>query len=149
MSDFYSPKFLAEIFINNSQLPNKGIAKFDPYQGLYISFCDSKQKISLSVFNRNIISNYVERILPTTDSYTFSGPNLGMYSDTADMREGPFVNHCFKKLEIIIFHEPAGKTVTVKGVADLENSGVDNYWYVGERVGEWIFSLKFIMPSSP
>jgi hypothetical protein len=120
--------------------------RFCRFYGLEITF-GGREHISLYVFNQLMLSNYVESALPRHEIYNFQGPQLGLYSDTADPREGPFVNHRLEKIELEIFYEFSGKTISIKGMADLANSGFDEYWYKGSKTGFWNFELKFIIPN--
>jgi hypothetical protein len=74
------------------------------------------------------------------ESYEFTGPRLGVYHETADPREGPFVNHYVERLEIRITY-PTGDLaiVDVKAWADRSKSYFDSYWYKGPSAGLWTF----------
>lgn len=74
------------------------------------------------------------------EHFIFSGPRLGFYHDTADVREGPFVNHFFQKLSVDVSYQGNQVIVEYTGEADLSCSSIDEYWYKGKREGIWFFS---------
>lgn len=74
------------------------------------------------------------------ESYEFTGPRLGVYHETADPREGPFVSHQVERLEIrVIYPAPDLALVDVRAWADRSKSFVDSYWYKGPATGRWTF----------
>lgn len=78
------------------------------------------------------------------EKYAFVGPRLGLYHDTADVREGPFVNHFINELEIeIAYLSKVDASFRLVGKADLSASTVDQYWYKGARTGTWSFEANF------
>lgn len=74
------------------------------------------------------------------EHFFFSSPRLGFYHDTADVREGPFVNHFVYKLSVDVSYEGNQVIVEYSGEADLSCSSIDKYWYSGEKKGVWNFS---------
>lgn len=74
------------------------------------------------------------------ERYEFTGPRLGIYHETADAREGPFVNHHVERLEIrVSYPTPDLAVVDVKAWADRSKSFLDSYWYKGPATGRWTF----------
>jgi hypothetical protein len=83
------------------------------------------------------------------ETYIFDGPRLGIYHDTADVREGPFINHFIHHLEIAIAYPSEHEAAfDIKGTADLAESYMDSYWYKGPRSGTWTFEAAFLRPFS-
>ena len=79
-----------------------------------------------------------------TECYQFSGPKLGLYSDTADIREGPYINHYIEQLEISISYPSHAKALfVIRGLSDLSKSSFDPYWYKGPKSGKWSFEAQF------
>lgn len=59
-----------------------------------------RARIHLYTFNWLMLP--IESKRKGTEQYKFAGPILGLYHDTADIREGPYVNHYIDQLEIYI-----------------------------------------------
>ncbi|UXY15759.1 hypothetical protein N8I74_01720 [Chitiniphilus purpureus] len=100
------------------------------------------ERISLYVFNYLMFPIAKKR--EGIEKYSFSGPYLGLYHDTADPREGPYVNHHIEKLEITIFYPTCDKAkFIIKGCCDITKSSFDPYWYRGPVSGFWLFEICF------
>jgi hypothetical protein len=78
------------------------------------------------------------------EHFEFSGPRLGLYHDTADMREGPFINHFLQHLSVDIAYQGSQVLVAFNGEADLLHSSIDKYWYKGKKEGIWSFSGEVV-----
>jgi hypothetical protein len=74
------------------------------------------------------------------EHFEFTGPRLGFYHDTADVREGPYVNHFIHKLSVDVLYQGCQVVIGINGEADLSYSSIDDYWYKGEKEGIWGFS---------
>jgi hypothetical protein len=141
------PGYDGEIYLDTAKEAVKCNVKIENTRYLTIGGI-GRQGISIYAFNKLMLSNYVESVLPKEEYYFFSGPNLGLYHDTQDPREGPYVNHGIENLNIQIFYGVSGTTILLKGTADLSKSGMDPYWYSGRKTGFWGFSLQFRIPKS-
>lgn len=98
--------------------------------------------IRLYTFNSLMFPIESERI--GTERYLFEGPKLGLYHDTADIREGPFINHYISRLESeITYPSPREASFKIKGSANLAASSFDPYWYKGGTLGQWTFEVFF------
>jgi len=72
------------------------------------------------------------------------GPKLGLYHDTADFREGSYVNHYIEHLEIHVSYSSRDEAqFNIKGYCDLAKSYFDPNWYKGDRSGRWEFEASF------
>ncbi len=99
--------------------------------------------IDLYTFNSLMLASQPKQI--RVDEYVFKGPKLGLYHDTADMRNGPYVNHFIDHLEISIKCCPGGEfTFSIKGKADLSKSSFDPNCYKGGTSGDWTFEVTFV-----
>jgi hypothetical protein len=87
-----------------------------------------RERIRLYTFNSLMLP--IEAMRKGTESYMFSGPMLGLYHDTADIREGPYINHYINQLEISISYPSHDEArFIIKGVrpqfkADGQNSKI-------------------------
>jgi len=98
--------------------------------------------ITLYTFNSMMFPIEPKRI--GTERYLFEGPKLGFYHDTADIREGPFVNHFINRLEIeVTYLSTTEAAVKIKGSANLAASSFDPFWYKGSTSGDWAFEASF------
>ncbi len=80
-----------------------------------------RERINIFAFNSFMFPNETNRI--GLDEYVLSGPCLGIYSDTDDPREGPYVNHFIKELSISITYYSADEAwINISGSADLSKS---------------------------
>lgn len=101
-----------------------------------------RETISLYTFNSLMLPSSAKR--EGVELYKFSGPRLGLYHDTADVREGPYVNHFIESLEIEISYPSSNEAqFRVKGHCHLANSSFDTYWYKGGTSGIWEFEVCF------
>ncbi len=97
----------------------------------------------LYVFNSRMFLSHPHRT--GAERFMFEGPRLGLYYDTADPREGPFVNHRINRVDIHLEYLSADAVrVNIDGSADLAKSWVDDYWYKGATSGIWKFTASFI-----
>ncbi|GAB3368268.1 hypothetical protein [Massilia agri] len=104
--------------------------------------------IDLYPFNARMFAKASQRLNP--ERYVFEGPNLGIYCDTADPREGPYVNHFINRLEIHLqYLSPLTVLLEIAGSADLARSTIDPYWYRGASTGIWEFEASFIHEFPP
>ena len=123
--------------------------KLDPIRGarldhrtLELSLIDNS---ALRIYTFNSLMLPIEAKRTGVETYEFFGPKLGIYHDTADLREGPFVNHFIRKLKIeISYLSKAEATIILIGEADLSESNVDPYWYKGSKSGAWNFEATFL-----
>lgn len=106
----------------------------------------TREGISINTFNKLMIRNVTSASNLLEDNYSFSGPLLGLYHKTEDVREGPYLNHHIEKMKIQIKYDIAGSHVTLWGEADLSKSSFDDYYYKGPRTGAWCFELEFSLP---
>lgn len=91
------PGYDGEIYLDTAKEAVKCNVKIENTRYLTVSGI-GRQGISIYAFNKLMLSNYVESVLPKEENYFFSGPNLGLYHDTQDPREGPYVNHGIENL---------------------------------------------------
>jgi hypothetical protein len=140
-------KYDAEISINKSEVKKHCTVRLDSSWGMSVDIPE-REGITIYVFNKLMISRYVTSALPREENYALKGPKLGLYHDTADPREGPYINHWVEQLKIQIKYDMAGIHFSIHGEAGLSNSGVDEYWYKGERTGIWQFQLEFSIPQA-
>jgi hypothetical protein len=140
-------KYDAKISINCSEIKKHCTVQLDSSWGMHIKIPE-KAGIQIYAFNKMMLSNYVTSALPREENYSLIGPRLGLYHDTKDPREGPYINHWIEQLKIQIKYDVTGKHFLVNGEANLSNSGVDEYWYNGERSGTWQFHLEFSIPQT-
>ncbi len=97
--------------------------------------------IEIYCFNTLMLPIRARRVSPL--KFNFEGPMLGIYHDTADPREGPFVNHYINKLEVNVeFPSDQEASIEMIGVADLALSSFDKYWYRGPTSGSWSFESR-------
>ncbi|UOD28031.1 hypothetical protein INH39_21460 [Massilia violaceinigra] len=102
----------------------------------------------LYAFNSRMFLSHPHRT--GAERFIFEGPRLGLYYDTADPREGPFVNHHINRVDIHLDYLSADAVrVNIDGSADLAKSSVDEYWYKGARSGTWKFTASFIHQFPP
>jgi hypothetical protein len=101
-----------------------------------------RERIILYPFNSRMFP--IEAKRKGIDQYKFIGPMLGFYHDTADIREGPYVNHYVEQLDISIAY-PCNfeASLNIRGRCDLAKSSVDPYWYKGAVSGDWTFEVSF------
>lgn len=105
-------------------------------------FLSGRAAIRLYTLNSLMLPIESKRI--GTERYLFEGPQLGLYHDTADIREGPFVNHYISRLDIeVTYLSTSEASVKVKGSANLAASSFDPYWYKGSTSGYWEFEASF------
>jgi hypothetical protein len=101
-----------------------------------------RECIRLYTFNSSMLPIQSKRI--GVDKYIFNGPQLGLYHDTADIREDPYINHFISQLEIFITYCSSDEAFfRIKGTADLSRSSLDPYWYKGATSGDWAFEVSF------
>lgn len=101
-----------------------------------------RQRISIYAFNSLMLSGRSPS--QDVDRITLDGPRLGLYHDTADMREGPFINHYLSHVEISIAYPSNDEArVHIFASADLAKSSCDPYWYKGPTKGQWSFEASF------
>lgn len=132
--------------------------------GVPISITETSYDIHMALRGREHISIYAfsrfmlaprwkksgeEKVVYNKEEYfLFTGPRLGMYSDTADIREGPFVNHYINKLEVLVTYKDSQFFLELNGEADLSCSSIDDYWYKGKKEGIWSFSGLIVFEDS-
>ena len=105
-------------------------------------FLGEREAIRLYTFNSLMFP--IDSKRTGTQKYSFEGPQLGIYHNTADVREGPFVNHFISQLDIeISFRSEKEALLKVKGSANLAASSFDPYWYKGPTTGVWQFEASF------
>jgi hypothetical protein len=97
-----------------------------------------REQIIIYAFSRSMFAIPSKR--RGSEHFEFSGPRLGFYHDTADMREGPFVNHFLRKLSVHVRYHELQVIVEFSGAADLSCSHIDDYWYKGKKKGIWSFT---------
>lgn len=103
---------------------------------------DSAEYIDLYPFNARMFAEASQRV--NSERYVFEGPKLGFYCDTADTREGPYVNHFINRLEIHLqYLSPRTVLLEITGNADLARSSFDPHWYKGASTGIWKFEASF------
>ena len=111
-----------------------------------------KKDVKILFLERAIIHLYafhsfmfpIETKREGTECYQFSGPNLGLYYDIADIREGPYIKHYIEQLEISISYPSRVEALfVIKGRCDLSKSYFDSYWYKGPKSGKWSFKAQF------
>lgn len=101
-------------------------------------------RAAIRIYTFNTLMLRIEAERTGTERFAFTGPRLGMYHDTADIREGPCVNHFISELEIEIgYPSKLDASFRILGRADLAASSVDRYWYQGARAGTWSFEANF------
>jgi len=101
-----------------------------------------KERIRLYTFNSLMLP--IEAKRDGTEYYKFFGPKLGLYHDTIDIREGPYINHNIEQLEISIqYYSHDAAHFIIKGCCDLTKSYFDPYWYKGVTSGSWTFEVSF------
>lgn len=102
-----------------------------------------REYIRIYAFNSLMLPIESKRI--GLDEYEMLGPKLGMYRDTADIREGPYINHYIDQLSIsIAYYSDDEAWFNIKGKADLSKSSFDSYWHRGATSGEWRFEVAFV-----
>lgn len=129
----------AEIRINGDILPKLCKVQISNL-GLHARF-GGRENLSLYFFNDSLLHNYTEDFLPITEKFQFNGPGVGLYSDTADPREGPYVNHRVESVSITVHHTIKGRHIEIIGHADLRDSSYDSEYYKGKKSGFWQFYL--------
>jgi hypothetical protein len=111
------------------------------YRSLEIQL-KGRECIDIMCFNSMMLA--VEAKREGSERYAFTGPKLGLYHDTADIREGPYVNHYINRLEIFIsYPSRLEASFVIKGSCDLSKSYVDPYWHKGASTGDWTFEVSF------
>lgn len=129
-----------EITVDGKPIVNALGAKIDS-DSLTIRL-DSTEYIDLYPFNARMFAIASQRV--DAERFVFEGPKLGLYCDTADPREGPYVNHLINRLEIHLHYlSPLTVQLEIKGSADLARSSFDPCWYKGPSTGTWEFEVFF------
>jgi hypothetical protein len=101
-----------------------------------------RERICIYVFNSLMLP--IETKREGAEYYKFSGPKLGLYHDTADVREGPYINHYIEQLEVHISYPSRDEALfNIKGSCDLAKSYFNSYWYKGATSGNWTFEVSF------
>ncbi|WP_174873057.1 hypothetical protein [Vogesella oryzae] len=112
------------------------------YQALEIHL-HGRERIKLYTFKAVMLPN--ERNRKGTDRYSFIGPKLGLYHDTIDMRDGPYVNHYIDQLDIsITYLSNTEASFNIKGRCDLARSYFDPYYFKEVPSGDWTFEVSFV-----
>jgi hypothetical protein len=128
-------------FVNGNPINGICGVRLD-HRGLEI-YLRGQECIRLYTFNSLMLPINAKR--SRTDKYIYCGPNLGLYHDTVDMREGPYINHHINHLEITITYNTSEEALfNIKGNADLSKSYFDPNGYKGVTSGEWVFEVLFI-----
>jgi hypothetical protein len=109
-------KYDAEISINKSEVKKHCTVRLDSSWGMSVDIPE-REGITIYVFNKLMISRYVTSALPREENYALKGPKLGLYHDTADPREGPYINHWVEQLKIQIKYDMAGIHFSIHGEA--------------------------------
>lgn len=101
-----------------------------------------RQRISIYAFNTLML--LARPASQEIDRFILDGPKLGLYHDTADIREGPYIKHYLSHIEVSIAYPSNDQAhITVSGRADLAKSAFDSYWYKGPTTGQWSFEASF------
>lgn len=145
MTDSKRDIYQAKIRINNGEETEDCTVEFSFTTSMSISFA-IREGLNIYTFNKSMIRTYTSISGAVEENYKFSGPLLGIYHKTEDIREGPCINHLIEKLEIQIKHHLTGRHLKLCGEADLSRSNFDNYYYKGPRTGTWCFELEFSLP---
>lgn len=140
MNNVSLPTQPASVLIDGNLVGGECGVRFD-YRTLEI-LLPGRQRISIYAFNTLMLSARSAR--QEADRFMFDGPKLGLYHDTADIREGPYINHYLSHVEASIFYPSKEEArITVSGSADLAKSVFDSIWYKGPTKGQWSFKASF------
>lgn len=135
-----------EIVINGDVLPKICKVQFNSSFGLQVQF-GGRERLSLYFFNDLLLRSYHEKSLPITEKFQFNGPGIGLYSDTTDPREGPYVNHRVESVSVTVCYTLEGRRIEFIGHADLRNSSYNSDYYKGKKFGFWQFYLIIDFPN--
>ena len=131
----------ASVLIDGKSVNDNSGVRFDyrTFEILLIGY----QRISIYGFNSLMLSGRTAR--QAIDQFVFDGPKLGLYYDVMDVREGPYINHLVKHLEISVTYPSEDEArINMSGRADLSESSFDPCWYKGPTSGEWIFEVSCV-----
>lgn len=130
----------ASVLIDGKPVKEGCGVRFD-YRTLEV-ILPGRQRISVYAFNSLMLSGRSPR--QDVDRITLDGPMLGLYHDTADIREGPYINHYLNHVEILIAYPSSDEAhIRISGKADLAKSSCDSYSYKGPSKGKWSFEASF------
>ena len=120
----------------NERIVAKGTANLDGESHVGdMSVIFLNGEFTLNIRNREGLNLYplnlmlINGLPEGTYTFAFSGPMIGLYHDTKDPREGPYINHYLEAAIVHIKIEPSSVSINITCTADLEKSSFDTYWY--------------------
>ena len=98
--------------------------------------------IYIYVLNYGIMPNEIYKEF----EYLMSGPKLGFYHYTDDMREGPSINHIINNISMSFKSSDIANMCSIQATCDLAYSSYDKYWRTFPEKGEFKIKLYFEIP---
>lgn len=98
-----------------------------------------KEGVVINVLNEVLSNIFIEEY----SIASFDGLGIGFYHDTADPREGPYVNHNFYSINISCYRLFNGTLIRIQCFADYKDTSLDTTYYRGPTEGTMSVFIEF------